>query len=58
MRIGLPKKIDKQGRVSIPVKYREVYHLNNNDEVFLVETPNGLLITNPKYKTVKIEEDK
>lgn len=58
MRIGMPKKVDKEGRISIPTEYRDFYHLNNNDEVYLIATPNGLLITNPEYKMVKIEDEK
>ena len=55
MRIGMRKKVDNLGRVTIPKEYRDFYNLNATDEVCLVETTEGLLITNPKYKVVKIE---
>ena len=55
MRIGMRKKVDNLGRVTIPKEYRDFYNLNAADEVCLVETTEGLLITNPKYKVVKIE---
>lgn len=56
MRIGIMRKVDTQGRIVIPKKYREFYHLDQNEEVFVVDTPEGLLITNPKYKVVEIED--
>ena len=55
-RVGMMRKVDNLGRIVIPKEYRDFYHLNHNDEVFIVDTTEGLLITNPKYKTVEIEE--
>ena len=57
MRVGMMIKIDKAGRIVIPKEYREFYHLDKDENLCLVETPAGLLITNPKYKVVKIEQD-
>ena len=50
------RKVDNLGRIVIPKEYRDFYHLNYNDEVFIIDTTEGLLITNPKYKTVKVEK--
>lgn len=55
-RVGMMRKVDNLGRIVIPKEYRDFYHLNHNDEVFIIDTMEGLLITNPKYKTVEIEE--
>lgn len=55
-RVGMMRKVDNLGRIVIPKEYRDFYHLNHNDEVFIVDTPQGLLITNHKYKVVKTEE--
>lgn len=55
-RVGMMRKVDNLGRIVIPKEYRDFYHLNHNDKVFIVDTTEGLLITNPKYKTVEIEE--
>ena len=55
-RVGMMRKVDNLGRIVIPKEYRDFYHLNHNDEVFIIDTTEGLLITNPKYKTVKVEE--
>lgn len=57
-RVGIKRQVDKLGRIVIPKEYREFYHLDYNDEVFVVDTKDGLLITNPGYKVVKIENSK
>lgn len=54
MRIGIKKKIDSNGRVVIPKEYREFYHLDR--EVTIIDTPDGILITNPDYEMVKKEQ--
>ncbi len=56
MRVGIIRKLDDLGRVTIPKEYRDFYHLNKKDEICLIDTPNGLLITNPKYKVIKISD--
>ncbi len=55
-RVGMMRKVDNLGRIVIPKEYRDFYHLNHNDEVFIIDTTEGLLITNPQYKTVRVEE--
>ncbi len=57
MRVGMQITIDKLGRIVIPKEYREFYHIDKEDKVCLIDTPDGLLITNPKYKMVKITQD-
>ena len=54
MRVGIHKKIDNLGRVTIPKEYRDFYHLNEQDTICIVDTKEGLLITNPKFKVVEI----
>ena len=55
--IGMLIKVDKLGRIVIPKEYREFYHMDKNDNVCLIETTEGLLITNPKYKVVEVTWD-
>lgn len=55
-RVGMKVNVDKLGRIVIPKKYRDFYHLNREDEVFVIDTPEGVLVTNPNYMTVKVEE--
>lgn len=55
MRVGMIRRVDNLGRVTIPKEYRDFYNLNKEDEVCIIDTMEGLLLTNPKYKVVKIE---
>jgi len=48
--------IDELGRLVIPKAYLEFYNINKKDKVCLIATPEGILVTNSKYKVVKIEE--
>ena len=57
MRVGMQITIDNLGRIVIPKGYREFYHMDKNDKVCLIDTPDGLLLTNPKYKVVEITQD-
>ena len=57
-RVGMMKNIDKQGRIVIPKEYRKYYHIDHGDEVFIVDTPDGILITNHNYRVTKIGEHK
>lgn len=57
MRVGMLIKVDNLGRIVIPKEYREFYHMEKNGKVCLIDTVDGLLITNPKYKVVEIEQE-
>lgn len=57
MRIGIKRKLDSLGRLVIPKEYREFYHFEKNGEVSIIDTPEGLLITNPNYKMVKTKKE-
>ena len=52
------RKIDNLGRVTIPKEYRDFYHMNEQDSICLMDTPDGLLLTNPKYKVVEVNSSK
>lgn len=57
MRVGMLIKVDNLGRIVIPKGYREFYNIEENGKVCLIDTIDGLLITNPKYKVIKITDD-
>ena len=57
MMVGIPKKIDPLGRVTIPKEYRILYRLQENETVSVVATQKGVLICNPKYKVAEIDEN-
>ena len=56
MREGVHRKVDKLGRITIPKEYREFYHLNKQDTICLIDTKEGLLVTNPKFMVIEIPE--
>ena len=53
-KIGVRKEIDKLGRICIPKELRKLFNLEN--EVELRITKEGILIKNPEYVLVRIEE--
>ena len=55
LRIGMMIDLGTNGRFVIPKEYRKFYHLGEDGPVCLIETEEGILLTNPKYKTVLIE---
>ena len=55
-KIGIIKEFDKLGRIVVPKELRERFALN--DEVEIVATEEGVLLKNPQYRLVKIDENK
>ena len=49
------KCVDRLGRIVIPKELRERFLLN--DEVEIVATEEGVLLRNPKYRLVRVEND-
>ena len=54
--VGIIKEIDRLGRIVIPKDLRERLALDN--EIELVVTSEGILIRNPKYELVEIQNKK
>lgn len=54
MNVGIIRKVDHLGRITIPKEYRKFYHLEENEPICIIDTPEGVLLTNPKYKVVEI----
>ena len=55
-KIGVKKETDKLGRVCIPKDMRKLFNIDG--EVELQITKEGILIKNPGYILVKLEECK
>ena len=53
--MGIRREVDKLGRIVIPKELRTLYRLDK--EVEIICTEDGVLMRNPQYKVVKIEED-
>ena len=50
MRIGIQRNVDKLGRVTIPIELREFYGFEAGKKVSIIDTDDGVLISNPKKK--------
>jgi AbrB family looped-hinge helix DNA binding protein len=50
---GVIKEIDRLGRLVIPKSMRKRYNLE--DRVEVIATEDGVLVRNPKYKLIDIE---
>lgn len=50
MRVGIRRKIDKLGRITIPIELREAYDFEPGKKVSIVDTEEGVLIFNPEKK--------
>ena len=53
-KVGVKKEIDKLGRICIPKEMRKLFALEN--EVELQITKEGILIKNPEYVLVRIDD--
>ena len=52
---GINKEIDSLGRLVIPKEMRNLFKMETEVELVVVEE--GVLVRNPKYKLVEVEED-
>ena len=52
--VGIGKEIDGLGRIYLPRSLRKLYNLKKN--ATLVATPYGILIKNPSYILVKLDD--
>ena len=55
-KIGVKKEIDKLGRVCIPKDMRKLFDIDGEVELQIIKE--GILIKNPGYILVKLEEYK
>ena len=53
--IGIVKEIDKLGRIVIPKEFRDRFGLSESVEI--IGTKSGILLRNPEYKLVKVDEE-
>ena len=55
-KIGFIREVDNLGRIVIPKEIRKTYELEGSVEI--LPTTEGVLIRNPKYEIVLIENKK
>ena len=53
MRVGIRKKVDNLGRITIPISFRRSYGLEKGEEVSVIDTDEGVLIFNPNKRKEK-----
>ena len=56
MIIGVETTVDNLGRIVIPKKYRKFYDINPRENVYVVGTEDGLLISKGNYKVVEVKD--
>ena len=53
--VGIIKEVDKLGRIVIPKDFRDRFALG--DRVEIIGTASSIILRNPEYKLVKVEDD-
>ena len=55
--IGIPRNVDKLGRIVIPKELRDFFNIENGTQMEIIGTDAGILIRFPEYEIKKIKED-
>ena len=56
--IGIVRKIDSLGRVTLPKEFRRVFRLKQNDEIDILATDVGILLRIPNIEVRRISTTK
>ncbi|MBE6903642.1 MAG: AbrB/MazE/SpoVT family DNA-binding domain-containing protein [Ruminococcaceae bacterium] len=56
--IGILRKVDALGRVTLPKEFRRVFRLNKDDEIEILATEEGILLRIPNIEVRQINTDK
>ena len=54
MVVGITRRVDELGRVTIPAEIRKTYQLNKNDMVEIIGTSEGILLRIPGIEITRI----
>ncbi len=52
--IGIVRKVDSLGRVTLPKELRRVFKLDTNDEIEILATDEGILLRVPNIEVRRI----
>lgn len=55
MIVGVTRRVDELGRVTIPAEIRKTYQLNKNDMVEIIGTTEGILLRIPGIEFIRKE---
>lgn len=53
--IGIVRKVDSLGRVTLPKELRRVFQLNQNDEIEILATDEGILLRVPNIEVRRVD---
>lgn len=53
MVVGVTRRVDELGRVTIPAEIRKTYQLNKNDIVEIIGTTEGILLRIPGIEFIR-----
>lgn len=53
--IGIVSKVDSLGRVTLPKELRRVFRLNQNDEIEILATDEGILLRVPNIEVRRVD---
>lgn len=56
--IGIVRKVDSLGRVTLPKELRRVFRLKQNDEIEILATDEGILLRIPNIEVRRISTSK
>lgn len=54
LEVGVIKEFDKLGRIVVPKEIRERFGLNDREEIIVTES--GVLLRNPEFKLVRVDD--
>ncbi|MBE6903549.1 MAG: AbrB/MazE/SpoVT family DNA-binding domain-containing protein [Ruminococcaceae bacterium] len=57
MFVGIFRRIDELGRITIPSEIRKTYQLEKNDEVEIIGTEEGILLRVPNIQITKLNKE-
>lgn len=52
--IGIVRKVDSLGRVTLPKELRRVFHLEKNEKVEIIATEQGILLRVPNIEVRRV----
>ena len=55
--VGVTRRIDDLGRITIPSEIRKTYQLDKNDPVEIIGTEDGILLRVPDIRITKLNEE-
>ena len=56
--IGIVRKVDSLGRITLPKELRRIFQLKQNDEIEILATDKGILLRIPNIEVRRILTEK